>query len=249
VASDCSSRRRPLPSAAAALVLGAVGLVCAALTEAPRWPRWRTGPMLAAGLVAGAVFGGPHPSPPGSSGHASAVFGAHIPGGRGRARRLLHRLCRDALGDDVVAHRAVALLGPARCREHRARSHHGGDPFTILRPAVSRFGVQGTVAVGAVSFAGAGGWLLANTGYNRTYATVVLPAMLLWGVANALIQPSLFACADAAPRADLASGSAVLATARQFGGDHSGHHGCRGPGHWSPGCRYPRGCGGQYRDS
>jgi RimJ/RimL family protein N-acetyltransferase len=41
--------------------------------------------------------------------------------------------------------------------------------------------------------------------------------MLLWGVANALIQPSLFACADAAPRAELASGSAVLATARQLG--------------------------------
>ena len=41
--------------------------------------------------------------------------------------------------------------------------------------------------------------------------------MLLWGVANALIQPALFACADAAPRTDLASGSAVLATARQLG--------------------------------
>jgi hypothetical protein len=41
--------------------------------------------------------------------------------------------------------------------------------------------------------------------------------MLLWGVANALIQPSLFACADAAPRAELASASAVLATARQLG--------------------------------
>jgi len=45
----------------------------------------------------------------------------------------------------------------------------------------------------------------------------VLPAMLLWGVANALIQPALFACADAAPPAELASGSAVLATARQLG--------------------------------
>jgi hypothetical protein len=41
--------------------------------------------------------------------------------------------------------------------------------------------------------------------------------MLLWGVANALIQPPLFASADAAPRAELASGSAVLATARQLG--------------------------------
>jgi hypothetical protein len=41
--------------------------------------------------------------------------------------------------------------------------------------------------------------------------------MLLWGAANALIQPSLFASADAAPRAELASGSAVLAMARQLG--------------------------------
>jgi hypothetical protein len=41
--------------------------------------------------------------------------------------------------------------------------------------------------------------------------------MLLWGVANGLIQPALFSCADAAPRAELASGSAVLATARQLG--------------------------------
>jgi RimJ/RimL family protein N-acetyltransferase len=41
--------------------------------------------------------------------------------------------------------------------------------------------------------------------------------MLLWGIANALIQPSLFASADTAPRAHLASGSAVMATARQLG--------------------------------
>jgi hypothetical protein len=54
-------------------------------------------------------------------------------------------------------------------------------------------------------------------GDSPAYAAVVLPAMLAWGVANALIQPSLFACADAAPRAELASGSAVLATARQLG--------------------------------
>jgi RimJ/RimL family protein N-acetyltransferase len=41
--------------------------------------------------------------------------------------------------------------------------------------------------------------------------------MLAWGVANALIQPSLFASAGAVPPAELASGSAVLATARQLG--------------------------------
>ena len=35
--------------------------------------------------------------------------------------------------------------------------------------------------------------------------------------ANALIQPTLFAAADAAPGAQLASGSAVLTMARQLG--------------------------------
>src|SRR5262249_7969198 len=37
-------------------VLGGVGLVCTALTEAPRWPPSRTWPVLAAGLVLGAWF-------------------------------------------------------------------------------------------------------------------------------------------------------------------------------------------------
>ncbi len=41
--------------------------------------------------------------------------------------------------------------------------------------------------------------------------------MLLWGLANALIQPTLFASAGAASRAELASGSAVLTTARHLG--------------------------------
>jgi len=36
-------------------------------------------------------------------------------------------------------------------------------------------------------------------------------------VANALIQPSLFASADTAPQAQLASGSAVLSMSRQLG--------------------------------
>jgi RimJ/RimL family protein N-acetyltransferase len=68
-----------------------------------------------------------------------------------------------------------------------------------------------------VLFAAAGGWPLASAGAGPAYAKAVLPSMLLWGVANALIMPSLFACADAVPRAELASGSAVLATARQLG--------------------------------
>ena len=143
----------------------------------------------------------------------------------------------------------------------------------------ARFGVRGTVVAGAVFFAAAGAWLLASAGDSPAYAAVVLPAMLLWGVANALIQPSLFACAGAAPRADLASGAAVLATARQLGAAlgvatfvavlggraATGLAGFdrawlivvitavitafAGPRHWPAADRYPRGGGGQYRES
>ena len=81
----------------------------------------------------------------------------------------------------------------------------------------ARFGTRSTVMAGAAIFAAAGAWPLASAGSRPAYVAVVLPSMLLWGVANALIQPSLFACADAAPRAELASASAVLATARQLG--------------------------------
>jgi RimJ/RimL family protein N-acetyltransferase len=81
----------------------------------------------------------------------------------------------------------------------------------------ARFGTRSTVVAGAVLFAAAAAWLLAAAGNRPAYALVVLPSMLLWGVANGLIQPSLFASADAAPRADLASGTAALATARQLG--------------------------------
>jgi RimJ/RimL family protein N-acetyltransferase len=82
---------------------------------------------------------------------------------------------------------------------------------------VARFGTRGTVVAGAALFAAAGAWPLVGAGSRPAYAAVVLPTMLLWGIANALIQPSLFASADAAPRAYLASGSAVMATARQLG--------------------------------
>ena len=63
----------------------------------------------------------------------------------------------------------------------------------------ARFGMRTTVVAGAVLFAAAGAWPLASAGDRPAYAAVVPPSMLLWGVANALIQPSLFASADAVP--------------------------------------------------
>ena len=199
------------------LVLGAVGLVCTALTEAPRWPPSRTWPVLAAGLVLGAAFVAHirrHPDPL----VAPALFSV-------RAFR--------AGAAGLVAYYtgfAAMLLGTTlllTAQWHfsvlQAAASIAPGPITagIVSPfsgrLSARFGVRRTVVAGAVLFAAAGAWPLASAGDSPAYAAVVLPSMLLWGVANALIQPSLFACADAAPRAELASGSAVLATARQLG--------------------------------
>ena len=47
--------------------------------------------------------------------------------------------------------------------------------------------------MGAALFAAAGAWPLATAGDRPAYAAVVLPYTLLWGMANAFIQPSLFA--------------------------------------------------------
>jgi EmrB/QacA subfamily drug resistance transporter len=199
------------------LVLGAVGLACTALTEAPRWPAARTWPVLAAGLVLG------------------AAFVAHIrrhPDPLVTPRLFSARALRAGAAGLVAYYTGFAamLLGMTLLLTVQWR-------FSVLLAAVSiapgpvtagivapfsgrlsaRFGVRATVVVGAVSFAAAGAWPLATAGGSPAYATDVLPAMLLWGVANALIQPALFASADAAPRAELASGSAVLAAARQLG--------------------------------
>jgi EmrB/QacA subfamily drug resistance transporter len=199
------------------LVLGAVGLVCIALTEAPGWPPSRTGPVLAAGLVLG------------------AAFVVHIRRHRDPlvAPRLFSARAFRAGAAGILAYYtgfAAMLLGMTLLLTGQwhlsvLQAAVGISPGPVTAGIVSpfsgrlsaRFGVRGTVVAGAVLFAAAGGWPLASAGASPAYAAVVLPAMLLWGVANALIQPSLFACADAAPQAELASGSAVLATARQLG--------------------------------
>jgi EmrB/QacA subfamily drug resistance transporter len=199
------------------LVLGSVGLVCTALTEAPGWPPSRTWPVLAAGLVLAAAFVAHirrHPAPL----VAPRLFA-------------VRRFSAGAVG--LVTYYtgfAAMLLGMTLLLT--ARWH-----FSVLQAAVciapgpitagvvapfsgrlsARFGTGATVVTGAVMFAAAGAWLLASAGGTPAYAAVVLPSMLLWGVANALIQPPLFACADAAPQAELASASAVLTTARQLG--------------------------------
>ncbi len=81
----------------------------------------------------------------------------------------------------------------------------------------ARLGSRSMVVGGSVLFALSAAWLLARADGIPNYAEALLPSLLLWGVANALIQPTLFAAADAAPGAQLASGSAVLTMSRQLG--------------------------------
>ena len=198
-------------------MLGAVGLVCTALTEAPGWPPSRTWPVLAAGLVLAAAFVAHirrHPDPL----VAPRLFSAR-PFSAGAAGLVTYytgfaaMLLGTTLLLTVQWHFSVLL----------AAASIAPGPITagIVSPFSGRlsvrFGLRSTVVAGAVLFAAAGAWPLASAGDRPAYAAVVLPSMLLWGVANALIQPSLFASAGAAPRAELASGSAVLATARQLG--------------------------------
>jgi EmrB/QacA subfamily drug resistance transporter len=199
------------------LVLGAVGLVCTALTEAPGWPPSRTWPVLAAGLVLGAAFVAHirrHPDPlvtprlfavPRFRAGAAGIVAYYS----GFASMLLGTTLLLTVRWHFPVLEAAACIAPGPITAGVV------SPFSGRLSA--RFGVRGTVVAGAVLFAAAGAWLLAAAGDSPAYAKAVLPSMLLWGVANALIQPSLFASADAAPRAELASGSAVLATARQLG--------------------------------
>ena len=257
----------------AALVLGAVGLVCTALTEAPRWPESRSLPVLAAGAVLGAAFAvhiRRHPDPLASP----RLFS--VPAFRAGAIGLVAYYTGFAA---LLLGTTLLLTARWHLSVLQAAVSIAPGPITagvislFARRLWARIGVRGTVLVGAMHFAAAGAWLLASAQESDDYATVVLPAMLLWGVANALIQPSLFGCADAAPRAELASGSAVLSTARQLGsalgvaifvavlgrpatagpagfrsclarcGDHGRHHSIRRTRYRPPAGRAARGAG------
>jgi EmrB/QacA subfamily drug resistance transporter len=199
------------------LVPGAVGLVCTGLIEAPRWPSARTGLVVAAGLVLAIAFVAHirrHPEPLVSPRlFAARRFRAGAIGlvayYTGFAAMLLGTTLLLTVDWRFPVLRAAACIAP------------GPIAAGVISPFAgrlwARFGVPGTVVTGAVLFAAAGAWPLATAGHVPAYTAVVLPSMLLWGVANALIQPSLFACADAAPRAQLASGSAVLSMGRQLG--------------------------------
>jgi hypothetical protein len=80
---------------------------------------------------------GPHQPSPRPAGRAPALRRPEVQRRRGRAGRLLHGLRGHAAGHDAAADREMALLGPARRRQHRSGPRHCRDCFAILGPAVS----------------------------------------------------------------------------------------------------------------
>jgi MFS family permease len=199
------------------LVLTATGLVCAGLIEAPVWPVLVIAPMLVVGLCVAMLFivyARRHPD-------------AVIPRRLFRTRRF--RVSAAALFA-YYAGFSVMLLGMTLLLTQgmhltvlEAAFGLGPGPISagIMSPfsgrLVARLGVRRTLLVGAALFGLAGMWPFLVIGQTPTYVSAILPGLVLWGVANALIQPTLFGGADAAHRDDLALAAAVLASARQLG--------------------------------
>jgi EmrB/QacA subfamily drug resistance transporter len=199
------------------LVLGSTALVCAGLIQAPVWPAFLSWSAVGAGLVLAAIFARHaqrHQAPVVSPRMfrvrrfaASAVglltyfvgFAAMLLGTTLVLTERLHMPALDA---------ALAIVpGPMT----------SGICSLFYGRVAARIGVRNMIVAGAGLFVMAGAWPLVSAGEELSYAVAILPSMVLWGVANALIMPTLFAAADAVPRADVASGAAVLTMARQLG--------------------------------
>jgi hypothetical protein len=199
------------------LVLSALGLVCAGLTQAPEWPALAAGSVIGVGLVlvlvtVWHVFHHPAPVVPPRL-FASAVFSLSSLGlvvyyvGFGAMLLGTSLLLTEYWSFSVL--QAALAFAPGLTV--------AGVCAPFSGRVVARFGTSTTLLIGAALFGIAAAWRLATTSDAPAYWQLVLPTILLWGVANALIQPTLFRAADTVPRADLASGSAVLAMARQLG--------------------------------
>jgi EmrB/QacA subfamily drug resistance transporter len=210
-----AARRPDVPGSL--LVLSTVGLICLALTEAQTWPAAGVLALLAAGLALGAVLVihvRHRPDPIISPRLFTARrFSAGVAGlvayYTGFAAILLGctLMLTQAWHYSVLEAAAAIAPGPLTAAI--------GSPLSGLVSA--RIGIRSTIVTGAAFFAAAAAWLLAASGRPAGYPAIMLPSMVLWGLANALIQPSLFAAATAAPRSELASGAAVLTMSRQVG--------------------------------
>ncbi len=208
---------RRTDAAGALLALGAIALTCLALTQASTWPPGLVWTLLSAGLalvVALVARIRRHPDPvlrpelfsvrAFSAGAAGLVtyyagFAAMLLG--------VTLFLTEGWHYSVLEAAAGIIPGPITAA--------AGAPFSGIVSA--RLGTRGTVLAGAALFGAAGLWPLITATRSPAYPVVVLPSMLAWGLANALIQPTLFAAAGRAPSAELASGSAVMSAARQVG--------------------------------
>lgn len=198
------------------LVLCATGLVCLALTEAPAWPAARTAVVMGSGLSLAVAFvrhirtvRDPLVSPRiFAAGPLAAGAAGLVAYYLGFSALLLGTTLLLADGMHYTAVHVALAIAPAPAMN------------TVLSPLsghlVSRLGSRRVVAAGSALFAAAAAWPLLHAG-NVSYPAIVLPSMLLWGVANALIYPTLFATANTAPPAELTSGLGVLNMARQLG--------------------------------
>jgi len=200
------------------LVLGAMGLVCAGLVQAAAWPAYVIWPMLISGGVLAILFvfhAMRHPDPvipPRLFAalrfrvSALGLLAYHV----GFAVMLLGTtlLLTNALHLSVLEAALGIAPGPI--------SAGITSPFSGRLTA--RLGVRRILLLGAGLFALSGGWplLMAVSGMTPNYLVWILPSLVLWGVANAFIQPTLFAGADAAPHDDLSLATAVLAASRQL---------------------------------
>ncbi len=209
--------RRQVDWVGSALVFLVTALLCTALVEGDAWSRAQLLALLglaAGGLLLLLVQQGWHPEPV----LLPRLF-------------LLARFRRGAAGIVIyyVGFSSLLLGTTLLLTESWQRSPLAAalaiapGPITasLLSPfagrLTARFGAQRLLLLGGAAFALAGGWPLLSAELAPNYGASVLPSMLCWGVANSLLQPTLFATADAAPEGQLSSASALLTTARQLG--------------------------------
>jgi MFS family permease len=198
------------------LVLGAMGMLCAALIEVSTWPVFVIWTLLAFGGSMAAMFvvhAARHPEPvvpprlfrsARFSTSALGLFTYYA----GFAVNLLGitLLLTEGMHLSVLGAALAIVPGPLSA----------GITSPFSGRVVARLGARRTLLVGAAIFALAALWPFL-AGDAPTYLSTILPSLVCWGVANALIQPTLFAGADAAPKDDLALAAAVLGAARQVG--------------------------------
>lgn len=209
--------RRDVDWLGALLVFAATALVCAALVEVGTWTRaseWAT--LWLGGCVWAAfvfhVLGHRDPIvtprlfvPRRFRFGAMGIFVYYV----GFASMLVGSTLLFTDCFRFSAFRAALAIAPGPCT---------ATVLSLISGRLSaRFGFRKVVVSGALFFAAAGAWPLFGAAAPSSYLCGVLPGLIFWGVANALLQPALFATADAAPSAELSSASAVLTMARQLG--------------------------------